>query len=710
MTEDFCGADLRGRSFKNLDLTGRDFSDADIRGAKFDQTNLTNVNFSQVKAGLPSYWIFIWNSVSYLLLILTGFFYFLSSWIVTQTFTSNNTQELEEIFSNLSGFFILITLAGFLFIYVNQGIIEALKKIAFILGIALPVAVIFDSIKGQFAFIPALIIFLPLSVVMLLLGTGIGAIAVKLTDTIFEKFKQRVVVTWIIIFISGVVLSVLLKQEPLELIIPIAIIEILCLFVYLNYKTTKKGKELAGIKRIVVAVVAKSGTSFRGTDLTNANFTEATLENTDFRNATLTQSCWLHARKLDYACVEGTYLQEEDIQQLVLTNNGQNKNFDRRNLSGLNLQAANLSEASFIEANLSQANLRQANLYGAKLVQTQLYRADLRKSCLTGAYIQDWGISIETKLEEIKCKYIYMHLPTKDDPDPYRKPDNKKEFFKAGDFSDFIAPIIKTLDLYRSQYVDTRELASTFKTLDLFYSEGIDDPGAAVLALQQLAEKYPEAGIEVLALEGRGNEKIRIQAKVTGTANRSELSAEYFDNYRQIKNLFEQNPDSLITGMVGQSQEIQWLRRMIEVAINQDKFYIENVHNSRKIEISGGTVNATGSGAFSLGNINGAVANAINQLPNSPKPDELGIKELLTQLQETIENSSDLNNEDKTEALEQIEILAEASKNSQEKDKKKAAKTAIKILRGTVSNLPDASKLVERCAKLLPAISKLLLF
>ena len=82
-------------------------------------------------------------------------------------------------------------------------------------------------------------------------------------------------------------------------------------------------------------------------------------------------------------------------------------------------------------------------------------------------------------------------MPTKADPDPCRKPDNRNEIFQDGDF---IAPIIKTLNLDQTQHLDLRVVARRFKTLDLFHHEGID-PTAAAIALKQLAQQYPEAVI-----------------------------------------------------------------------------------------------------------------------------------------------------------------------------------------------------------------------
>ncbi len=72
------------------------------------------------------------------------------------------------------------------------------------------------------------------------------------------------------------------------------------------------------------------------------------------------------------------------------------------------------------------------------------------------------------------------------------------------------------------------------------------------------------------------------------------------------------------------------------------------------------------------------------------------------------EADTNLSQEDKVEALEQVKSLAEAGQNPQEGAMQKAAKTAMKILKGTVAGLPTAATLYEACNKLLPAIASLL--
>ena len=80
----------------------------------------------------------------------------------------------------------------------------------------------------------------------------------------------------------------------------------------------------------------------------------------------------------------------------------------------------------------------------------------------------------------------------------------------------------------------------------------------------------------------------------------------------------------------------------------------------------------------------------------------------LTQLQAAIASDTNLPQEDKAEALEQVKALAEAAKSPQEGAVQKTTKTAIKILKGTLASLPSATKLVEQCSNLLPLISNFL--
>lgn len=194
------------------------------------------------------------------------------------------------------------------------------------------------------------------------------------------------------------------------------------------------------IRNIAIAFAAIGGASFRSSDLTDVNFTTATLKSTDFRKAILIRTCFNKTKKLDFVRPGTTYLQKAQVVSVLETGVGQNSNFDRENLSGINFKGANLIDASFIGADLSQANLQDADLSRAKLVQAQLNGTDLTGATLTGAYIQDWGITTDTKFDGVRCEYVYMRLPTAYNPDPLRKPDNNKEVFAPGEFAYFSKP------------------------------------------------------------------------------------------------------------------------------------------------------------------------------------------------------------------------------------------------------------------------------
>jgi hypothetical protein len=116
----------------------------------------------------------------------------------------------------------------------------------------------------------------------------------------------------------------------------------------------------------------------------------------------------------------------------------------------------------------------------------------------------------------------------------------------------------------------------------------------------------------------------------------------------------------------------------------------------RDVRLTGLTLN--------IDEISSIVTNTINQLPASPQSNKPGIKELLTELQIAIEAETNLSDDDKAEALEQVKTLAEVGKNPQESTMLKARKTAIKILKGAIASLPSAAILVEACSKLLPEI------
>lgn len=111
-----------------------------------------------------------------------------------------------------------------------------------------------------------------------------------------------------------------------------------------------------------------------------------------------------------------------------------------------------------------------------------------------------------------------------------------------------------------------------------------------------------------------------------------------------------------------------------------------------------------------LGTISGNVTNSINQLRESNTPNSDQLADLLSQLKDYIESENDLNSEDKEEALEQVNALAESGQNPQDGAMKKAAKTAIRVLKGIKDELPPTVALIQGLNQLIPAVEKFFSF
>ncbi|MEN8445478.1 MAG: pentapeptide repeat-containing protein, partial [Cyanobacteria bacterium J06555_13] len=383
--------------------------------------------------------------------------------------------------------------------------------------------------------------------------------------------------------------------------------------------------------------------------------------------------------------------------------------------------SANLEGASLIGSDLSASNLKGANLKGAILVKSQLYHSNLDFVELTGAIIENWGIATDTSFKDVRCNYIYTRLPTENDRDPCRKPDNKNVFFEPGDFVDFITPFIKTLDLYQSQGIDIVKIGREFKTLDLVHHQ-IVDPSVLAQAFHIIAQKYPEAELDILSLEGEKDERVRIQAKVSNTANRSDIHRDYFETYNQLVLSSSSRGESLLARLEEKDQRIVKLEKLLGNALKQPKFYVETysqgdfiVSQSKgNVNISAVQGNVSGIAAgetqtmtgVGMGVVSGPVTNVTHQSPSSFELRSQDIEELLTQLQAVLKAESQLSEEDKVEALEQVTILTEVGQNPAVPSIQKAARTALKILKGTVAGLSEETTLAQVCTQLFPMIAE----
>lgn len=596
---------------KQNSIRGKDFS-------KEKKTALVKRDFRYAQAGLKISWLLILGIILLFLAMLGGFISGYAGAFIASLLVFDNQSWILLL---LVAGFALILFLGFIFITIFRGIGKALWLFALIILTSITIFLAFPSTDNARANAILLALFIGINIS----GVLLEAIAIAVMRI---SFPNRMLLLLIqCVTLTGAILGIIAasQEENENLLYTSAVVKILviaipstitliALSLFIGWRAVLGDRKYALIRNIAIILCNYGGTSFYEANLTDANFSGANLKNTDFRKANLTRTCWLNAKNLDKARVEGTYLENQEIRELVVTGDGKDKKFDNLDLRGCDLRKADLTGASFIGTKLSEATLEGANLTGAILVKAQLYGTNLRNTTLTGAYILDWAISLDTNFEGIKCDYVYMCLDTQENPDRWRKPDNSHENFKDGDFSIFLTPIIKTQQLYQTQNLDPRVVGENYSILDIFHDEGLD-PNAAAIAFKRLIEKYPEAKLQILSIEGQGRKKIHVQAQaqVTDDITRSLLSEEYNKIYHQIKSGSDKDLLVFLLDVAQKDKFIIEQRNLLIDSLKQaktfDRCFIEHVNLNienydRKIKISKGyyeETNIDGKGQYVKG-------------------------------------------------------------------------------------------------------------
>jgi uncharacterized protein YjbI with pentapeptide repeats len=433
-------------NFDNQDIRGHDFS---------QQLDRSNNRFQDSKAGIEPIWY-------YGLIVL---FCLLSILISVAIATG-----LMPVLGGLEGRWIPISISSlmlgiFLFFITKQGFTGALlaEGIVSVMGLIViaPLLIAKDNI-----FVPG--IFYGLFNVAVAFG---GIVMFAFTLTVLQVLSNR----WVKYAATAIAITVMMLSVPFifprnanpphqfDYLIGILLTGIiLSTGFYIATRSLHRDRKFDSIRLAAIAFCCRwHSTSFRGVDLTNADFTGATLKNVDFRAANLTKTRFNNVKGLEYAFVdENRYMQNLVAQQLAITldvDKLNDKNLNYLDLEGINLENANLQGASFVGTNLKNANLKGANLSGANLKQAQLIEADLTGAILTGACIEDWGITKTTKLAEVECKFIY--LEHKENSDRFKNseikfvkrfPENRK--FEAGEL---IKRSYKSLEKYEENKTTT---------------------------------------------------------------------------------------------------------------------------------------------------------------------------------------------------------------------------------------------------------------
>jgi uncharacterized protein YjbI with pentapeptide repeats len=692
MSQDFSHQKLQGRSFAHTSLAHHTFIGADIRGVDFQSADLRNADFSHVKAGPTRLMARLQTLLKILLVFLSGIAIACSGVIVGHLYVFASSDKI------VLGIGITHTLICFGFITCKKGLGSALGLISLATASLMIIS---------FALAPSEHTSDQISMGALAIGGTIaGIVGVAQVITWTRRRLLPLIGTIVGILFGGLI--TISMETPGRDLTGCLLMSIACLSLanYMGQKAMINDERYRIISDLTIALASIGGTSFKGANLANANFSNAKLTSTNFQDADLTHVCW---RGADISRAKGdrTYLENPIVRQLLVTGDGQRQDFSKLDLRLVNLNQAKLAQATLVGTDLTNATLQQADLTGANLCHAQLHGTDLSQSNLTGAWIENWGISTETKFQDLTCDYVFTHWPTEANRNPGRKPNSSNAAFKPGDFVEFIAPLIKVLN---------------YTTLDLIHHDGID-PTAAAIAMIQLTEAHPEAKLSLVSLDGRGNDKIRLQAIVDDESDQSQLYDEYFQNYQQLQTLPYNDIQSIFMAYTERGNYIRSLESMLGSAIQQPKFHIEtnrysgditmsdnrgglNISNVQGnisgLAVAGGDQVITGS---LLGVVSGTLSQSLNNLPSEEEsPEKPSVKHLLQQLQSAIESDQSLPDDEKADALKQVQAIADGKQQKDKPEGKKMAKNAITFLKGMVSNVP-ASEFGKVAGKLLPLIA-----
>jgi uncharacterized protein YjbI with pentapeptide repeats/uncharacterized protein (DUF697 family) len=393
MPQNFAGEYLRGRSFKGQDLTGANFSRADIRSADFTEANLTDANFTNAKAGLtdPRKAIAITGLVA--LASLTGILaFFLSTAIARETMARTGLETIP-------GTLLLIVLAFGTQVTLRQGF-NVLD--GFLFNGMVAATVIATSIIASHRLMSEA---LATSTLAILLAFAIARCVAAIVASA-EMIRGKAMGAFVgAIAIVAALIGCQFADAPAW-----SALGAVGLGIYVAVRAVAGDVEHRAIHDFAVAIAAFLGTSFRGSDLTNTNFSQAQLNNADFRKSILMRSRFYEAEQLSLARADrGSILSQPALLHLLVTGNGRKQSYVGMDFQGANLIGADLNGANLREVDLRGATLQSANLEMANLTLTNAVGTDFSNALFTGICLDRWTIDTTTTLTQIDCRYIYLH-------------------------------------------------------------------------------------------------------------------------------------------------------------------------------------------------------------------------------------------------------------------------------------------------------------
>lgn len=526
MPLDFSGQNLQGRNFKSQDLTGANFSYADIRGTNFTNTILREANFSHAKAGLQPRQAILLVLVLFVAIAAVAFSFGLAGLFVIAILQFNNVKVYL-----IAGCLIFICSALFLAVTVKrlyavakqvwktkdkyrkeENIIVNSSFTASIVSAFIFFICLINIMYGYYALVVTFTVVGGFSALLAVLL----AVAVAGADTVAGPLAVVTALTGIVT-LAGAITSILVSNGIVDLTLAINLVATVATFVallsiYIGSRALKEDPKFLWIRMIAVNFAATGGTSFRGSDLTNAIFMGTILKNTDFREANLTHTCFFNAKNIEQSrqeSIELSILANPSVRKLLVTGNGHNQSYINANLKGANLSGYDLGYANLKEANITHATFQGANLEWANLTLTQAINTDFTSAQMTGACVEGWNIESNTKLDNVDCRFVYLlEYPKPGTDDRERRPSSGE--FKPGEFTKLFEEVLTTVDLIFDKGIDWKAFIAAFKKVQV---------------------ENEDTELVIQSIENKGDGVIVVRVSVPPDANKEKIHSDFTQNY-----------------------------------------------------------------------------------------------------------------------------------------------------------------------------------
>jgi uncharacterized protein YjbI with pentapeptide repeats len=547
----FSQQNLRGQSFKGQDLAGANFSGAQIQGANFSGTQLQGASFVGAKAG-SNRWML---ALVVLLLVLVGLNIGFTGVTTGATVTPDQLAregwiEAIVVFPIVMVFMVSLLGHGPSMALLATSVLVFVGWVGFLIPESFVYGGILETIWGDHPSISAEVgsvgvaIWAGLVINVFLCG-GLLVIA-RCKGTIRNHWSYVEGLLILAVFIGALPGLIGFANGLSKLAVVVVNALLVAASMVISRRSLAEYPRFSLIRRVALAIATFGGTRFVGANLSEVDFGGARLNCADFRQAILRRTRFYGAKALDLARADGTLLRDRTVRSLLVTHQGNGRDYWRADLRDAYLAQADLSNSMLVGADLSGADLTGAWLERANLSQAIALGTQFAYSHLTGACLEGWNIDMSTGLAAVDCAYVYLlggeNQSSENQGSENRDPNGTERRPNSGEFQ-------------------PGEFAKLFQealnTVDLIFRNGLDF-SAFLAAFKQVQTDHGDQQLSIRSIENKGDGMVVVKVEVPETADRAQLHVELSEGYAAELDALEARYQAAITA---KDEQIEIYRR-----------------------------------------------------------------------------------------------------------------------------------------------------